>query len=152
MKKSITLSVFIFLALIVNAQEELIADVSITSKTFPAVTKLLEGRISCPTLAVTINKTESITPFKTYTLQNENWILQQDIYNAMRTKVPGLSIKNDLNGNAAPTVSMRGDDNTIVIVDGVRFNASILHTLNPVDIESITVTNSLAAQNYFRLR
>ena len=44
---------------------------------------------------------------------------------------------------------VRGDDNTIVVLDGVRQDISILSSLNPQDIESIKVAPSTAATNYF---
>ncbi len=86
-------------------------------------------------------------PFKTYCIPNGNWIIKQDIFNAIQAKVPGIQIQN-FESNSTPVISIRGDDNTIVIVDGVRYDASILNTLNPTDIEKITVANSIAAGNY----
>ncbi|MDB4292698.1 TonB-dependent receptor plug domain-containing protein [Maribacter sp.] len=89
-------------------------------------------------------------PFKVYTLSNDNWTMAQDVYNAIQAKVPSIAITTDTRLNPVPNISMRGDDNTIVIVDGVRYDASILNTLNPSDIESITVAPNVAAANYLR--
>ena len=50
----------------------------------------------------------------------------------------------------APVFSIRGDTNTIVIVDGIRYDASILNAINPNDIESIKVAPSAAANNFLR--
>jgi len=52
--------------------------------------------------------------------------------------------------NAIPNITIRGDDNTIVIVDGIRYDTSIWNALNPSDIESITVAPSVVASNYLR--
>ena len=87
-------------------------------------------------------------PFKFYDIKNVNWTIHQDMYNTISANVPGVEIKNTLN-TATPEIRMRGDDNTIVIVDGIRYDASILNTLNPSDIESVKVSNNTSAQNYF---
>lgn len=70
-----------------------------------------------------------------------------DLYTHL-SKAPGVLISSNPNLNIVPTIRMRGDDNTIVIVDGIRYDASILNTLNPSNIESITVAPSVAASNY----
>ena len=88
--------------------------------------------------------------YKTYEVYNENWTLIQDVYNDIQAKVPNVSISRTADLNATPNISMRGDDNTIVIVDGIRYDASIFNTLNPADIESITVAPSAAATTYLR--
>lgn len=88
--------------------------------------------------------------FKTYKICNNNWNLHQDVYNDIQAKVPSVSITTTADLNAIPKISMRGDANTIVIVDGIRYDASVLNTLNPTDIESITVAPSAAAANYLR--
>lgn len=59
-------------------------------------------------------------PFKTYKVCNENWNVPQDVYNDIQAKVPNVSITTSADFNAIPKISMRGDDNTIVIVDGIR--------------------------------
>jgi len=87
--------------------------------------------------------------FKVYKVCNSNWTNHQDMYNAIQAKVPGVSIIKNNSLNAGPNIQMRGDDNTIVIVDGIRYGNSILNTLNPADIESVKVSNSTTAQNYF---
>lgn len=89
-------------------------------------------------------------PIKTYKICNDNWNIPQDIYNDIQAKAPNVRITTSADFNAIPRISMRGDDNTIVIVDGVRFDASILNMLNPADIQSITVAPSIAASNYLR--
>ena len=91
-----------------------------------------------------------VYPFKVYTIKNNNWTLQQDIYNALEAKVPSLRVGNRNNLATNPTFTLRGDDETIVIVDGIRYDASILNTLNPNDIESVTVAPGVAASNYLR--
>ncbi|MCL5244703.1 TonB-dependent receptor [Cellulophaga sp. 20_2_10] len=87
-------------------------------------------------------------PFNIYEFGAESINTQQDLYNAIRTKVPGVQISNAQNNNA-PKITMRGDSNTIVIIDGVRYtDTSILQTINPLDIEKVYVANSVAASNY----
>jgi hypothetical protein len=87
-------------------------------------------------------------PFKVYQIDDVSFNTQQDLYNAIRSEVPGVSITNT-NLNQTPIISMRGDSNTIVIVDGVRYDASILNMLNPSDIQNIKVVNDVAGSNYF---
>lgn len=89
-------------------------------------------------------------PFKVYCIENNNWVLQQDIYNSLEARVPSLRVTNRNNLTTEPKFNIRGDDDTVVIVDGVRFDASILNAINPNDIESIKVAPSAAASNYFR--
>ncbi len=96
--------------------------------------------------------TQTVIPknyaFKVYQIPNENWTTQQEMYNAISAKVPSVQIEQATN-NSTPNISMRGDDTTIVIVDGVRYDASILNTLNPQNIESVKVSNFPGAQNFF---
>lgn len=91
-------------------------------------------------------------PFTVYNVPTKNLNIQEDIYNALRASVPGIQITNtDVTRNQTPQITMRGDSNTIYIIDGVRFfDASILNTLNPSDIESIKVSPNAAAENFLR--
>jgi len=89
-------------------------------------------------------------PFKVYTIANKHWVRHQDIYNDLLARVPSLRIGNRNDITASPNFNIRGSDVTIVIVDGIRYDASILNSLNPADIESIKVAPSVAATNYFR--
>lgn len=93
-------------------------------------------------------KTEKNYAFQVYQIPNENWTTQQEMYNAISAKVPSVQIE-QARPNTKPNIRMRGDDTTIVIVDGVRYDASILNTLNPADIESVKVSNFPGAQNFF---
>jgi len=93
-------------------------------------------------------KTRKEYPFKVYEIRNTNWTITQDMYNSIIARVPSLNISNSLMGKT-PKISMRGNDNTIVIVDGIRYDASILTTLDLNNIESVKVSNSPLAQNYF---
>jgi len=98
----------------------------------------------------TIDRVSTTTyPFKVYKIWNNHWTTLQDMFNALTAKVPGVQIDNTYTNNIATNIKMRGSTNTIVIVDGIRQDASILNQLNPSDIESIEVSNNLAAQNYF---
>ncbi|MFS4469214.1 TonB-dependent receptor plug domain-containing protein [Maribacter sp. 2210JD10-5] len=92
---------------------------------------------------------EKSYPFKVHCITNNNWMTQQDMYIELEVRVPSLRIQNKNALTLPPSIQMRGDDNTIVIVDGVRYDASILNTLNPQDIESVKVAPSVAATNYF---
>jgi len=150
MKKILRITFLLLATIHVNAQEKKVEIVQTSNDVLYDVSKTLEGKMACCCIGYTVHMNYEKKPFKTYIVENENWILQQDAYNTLRAKVPGISIINEAIGNTNPVIRMRGDDNTIVIVDGVRFDSSILNTINPADIESITVTNSFAAQNYYR--
>ncbi len=98
----------------------------------------------------TINKVSTTTyPFKIYKIWNNHWTTHQDMFNAITANAPGVQIDHGYTNKVAANIKMRGSTNTIVIVDGIRQDASILNQLNPSDIESIEVSNNLAAQNYF---
>ena len=88
-------------------------------------------------------------PYKIYEFDDysENWQTTDDIRISL-ARVPGVQMANTgvFTGNA---IRIRGDDNTIVIVDGIRYDASILNTLHPADIESIGVSNNPMAQYHF---
>lgn len=87
-------------------------------------------------------------PFTIYEFGAENINTQQDLFNTIRAKVPGVQITNTQTNNT-PKIIMRGDSNTIVIIDGIRYSdTSILQTINPSDIEKVYVANSVAASNY----
>ena len=88
-------------------------------------------------------------PFRVHCIKNTDWVIPQDIYNTLQTKVPSLTIRNNASIVSTPTIRLRGNDKPIIILDGVRVDASILNTLNPQDIESIHVAPSAAATNYF---
>lgn len=111
----------------------------------------LNGIVSIRTANQKIKKCKVKTyPFKVYCIQNNDWVIQQDIYNALENKVPSLRVGNKNFTGETPTFNIRGGDETIVIVDGIRYDASILNVLNPDNIESIKVAPSVAATNYFR--
>lgn len=112
---------------------------------------LLEGKLLCSAIGVPLQSFETKLPFKVYTVQNTNWILNQDIYNSVNGTVPGVQItQNGL--DQIPNIRIRGTDNTIVIVDGVRVDASLLNMLNPADVESVKVANNPAAELFLRFR
>lgn len=83
-----------------------------------------------------------------FSVDEENWWNIESVYNTIRAKVPNVSITVTSNPQAVPNIRMRGDDNTIVIIDGIRSDASILNSLNPADIENIKVATGPAATNY----
>lgn len=67
----------------------------------------------------------------------ENWHATQDIGISL-PKIPGVQVRST-NSFSSSSIRMRGDNKTIVILDGIRYDASILNTLNPEDIEHIAV-------------
>ncbi len=87
-------------------------------------------------------------PFKVHKICNTNWTTPQDVYNAIQANVPNVQMNTTANMSNTLNIRMRGDDNTVVLVDGIRYNASILNALNPADIEKIEVAPSVAAINY----
>nr|WP_298998502.1 TonB-dependent receptor plug domain-containing protein [uncultured Allomuricauda sp.] len=88
-------------------------------------------------------------PFQVYSIKNDGWVIQQDIFNALRGRVPSLTISNINSPGSIPNFGVRGNDAPIILLDGIRVDASILNTLNPQDIESIHVAPSAAGTNYF---
>lgn len=86
-------------------------------------------------------------PFKIYNIGNKDWSTLQDVYNGITSQVPGVTITTNVDGIAK--ISMRGDTNAKVFVDGVRYDASILQTLNPFDIEKVEVSNTSTNRNFF---
>ena len=91
----------------------------------------------------------NVLPFKVYCIPNENWVLQQDIYNTIQAHVPSLQVQNKTQLLERPNLRFRGQEITTVILDGIRYDASVLNALNPEDIESIKIAPSVAAANYF---
>jgi len=160
--KNTVIVLFLLLGIIVQAQENEISEINNATNLESKVNLQSEGVVvfgkkpiteilatSCGTFTKIINAEDSY-PFKVYALhsENENWNTQNDVYNSIRAKVPGVRISSTYL-NETPTITTRGCDDTVVIVDGVRFDVDILKTLNPADIESIAVSNSVAATNYF---
>ena len=92
---------------------------------------------------------ERETAFNIHKICNTNWVQKQDVYNAIQANVAGVSIRNS-GLNNTPNINIRGNTNTIVIVDGVRTDASILNSLNPADIDHIKVAKGPAASHYLR--
>lgn len=87
-------------------------------------------------------------PFKIYEFWADDLVSQNDLYNRLRSNVPGLQITGTTTWQSSK-ITMRGNSNTVVIVDGVRYNdTSILQTINPADIEKVYVANSPAAEQY----
>ncbi|QXP55012.1 TonB-dependent receptor plug domain-containing protein [Cellulophaga sp. HaHa_2_95] len=86
-------------------------------------------------------------PFKLYEVNSTHLHSQQDLHTAIRRSVPGVSITDTQLGQI-PVITMRGDRNTVIIVDGVSYDTSILNTLNPQDIERISVATNSISNNY----
>lgn len=117
----------------------------------PEVTELLQGQLSCSVIGIPIEPSDRNTPFKVYTVENRNWMVPLDVYTSISANVPGVQVTHG-NANRRSTIKMRGTSNTVVIVDGIGYDSSILNRLNPADIESVTVSNNPAAELYFRFR
>jgi len=83
-----------------------------------------------------------------FSAEEENWRDIESVYNIIRAKVPNVSITTSSHPQAVPNIRMRGDNNTIFIVDGIRTDSSILNSLNPADIENIKVATGTVATNY----
>lgn len=87
-------------------------------------------------------------PFKINEFWAENLNSQADLYNCIRSNVPGVQITNT-SIEQSSKITIRGDSNTIVIIDGVRYtDTSILNTINPADIKKIYVANSPIEEQY----
>lgn len=63
---------------------------------------------------------------------------QQDLYNALRTKIPSCVVLQN-NQFEVPKIRVRNTDVQVVYIDGVRTNLSALQYLNPADIDTIQV-------------
>ncbi len=105
---------------------------------------------NAPGIVVQYVSADYYLPFKLYEFSSkkENWLDIQSIYNTLTTKVPSISILPNIYPNRAPSIKIRGEEHTIIVVDGIRYDASILNTLNPANIESINVAPSAAATHY----
>jgi outer membrane receptor for ferrienterochelin and colicin len=88
-------------------------------------------------------------PFKIDCVANKDWFVYQDVYNALEAKVPSIDIQNDSYPTKVPRIRLRGQEITEVIVDGVRYDLSILNSLGPNSIETIKVAASAAALTYY---
>jgi len=108
---------------------------------------MLQGSLICSVVGIPVQKSEIHLPFKLYTLENSNWIIRQDIYCSIRANVPNIQIAHT-NLGQNPCIAMRADACAAVIVDGIRYFASILIA----DIESVKVSHNPAADVYFRFR
>lgn len=93
---------------------------------------------------------EKSFPFVVHCITNDNWIIPQDVFNSLQAKVPSLNVSNTASPNLTPLFRLRGNSNPIILLDGIRVDASILNTLNLNDIESIHVAPSAAGASYFR--
>lgn len=93
---------------------------------------------------------DHILPYKIYELydSDENWQTTEDLRISL-LKIPGVQVGSS-RAFSSSSIRMRGENNTIVIVDGVRYDSSILNSLNPSDIENIKVATDAAASNYLR--
>lgn len=103
-----------------------------------------------PAIGIKTVPSDYALPFNLWELSSatENWFDIQGIYNSIQAKVPGITIGNSASINSVPRIRIRGQENTIIILDGVRTDASILANLNPADIEHITIAANAAAAQY----
>lgn len=81
-----------------------------------------------------------------YKVSSEDFIMQtwRDVYNALYAKVPGIRIFN-VQPWEVPTFRIRNQEQHVVYIDGVRTTMASLQSLNPADIESITVLPNAVA-------
>ncbi len=160
--KNILFTILVIVSISVNAQAIKESKVAIVPNLVPKEINLLEDNLEsklgyCHTpaaiLTCSAHGVKIITnnlPFKVYDVPTDNLNIQQDIYNRILSHVPGVQITNT-NLNETPRITMRGGSNTIYIIDGIRFfDASILNTINPNDIESIKVSPNALAEDYLR--
>lgn len=135
-------NLFVFFSLVVislsvNAQEQKVEIVSLVQVSAKLPITNTPDKFICSVIGVPIQRTS--LEFNTH----------YDIYSHL-SKSPSVLISKNSDLNSIPKISMRGDDNTIVIVDGILYDVSVLNTLNPADIESITVAPGAAATTYLR--
>lgn len=155
MKNLFAFFLVVIASLSINAQElkvEIVPDSLFLTDKKPIIFDELSLTCSAPAIVVQCVSSDYYLPFKLYDFSSkkENWFNIQSIYNTIQAKVPNISISTTADLNTIPKINMRGDDNTIVIVDGIRYDISVLNTLNPADIESITMAPSAAASIYLR--
>jgi hypothetical protein len=158
--KTILFTILVIASITVHAQAIKEKKVAIIPNLVPQEINVLEANLesqlgycltpaailSCSAHGVKI--TTNNLPFKVYDIPTDNLNIQQDIYNRIVSHVPGVQITNT-NLNETPRITMRGDSNTIYIIDGIRFfDASILNTINANDIESIKVSLNPLAQDF----
>jgi len=153
MKTFLTLLIgILFVTNIIGAQESKVEIVP--DSLFHAPKKNETHRVlicSYQGIPVEMVSSDYFLPFNVFEFssEGENWWDIESVYNTIRTKVPSVSITSSPYLDSKPIIRMRGDDNTIVIVDGVRYDTSILNTINPADIENMKVATGAAANNYF---
>ncbi|NKI32112.1 TonB-dependent receptor plug domain-containing protein [Croceivirga thetidis] len=110
---------------------------------------LIETNLQSRKKSVVPKCSVNVLPFKEYCIQNQNWTLQQDIFNALQSSVASLQLDNKSPLLKKPSLRIRGQEITTVILDGIRYDASVLNALNPEDVESIKIAPSVAAVNYY---
>jgi hypothetical protein len=153
-------NLFVFFSLVVislsvNAQEqkvEIVTESFLINNNKQNIDDVFRFTCNAPWIVKKGISIDNHLPFKFYyfSSKNENWFNMQSFYNTIQAKVPNVTFSRAVDFNAIPNISMRSDDNAIVIVDGIRYDVSVLNTLNPADIESITVAPSAAATTYLR--
>ena len=144
----------LFISLCVKAQEkkvEIVQDLLFETEDKP--TTDIAIYLVCNAQSVVIKSVPSdyFLPFKLYDFLaiEEKWSDRQSVYNTIQANVPSLIISPNNSLDQPPNILVRASK-TMVIVDGIRYDAAILNTLNPLDIESIIVAPSTAAANYLR--
>jgi len=120
------------------AQETKVEIIS-TEKDVNAVTKTYVAcSITCAVIGIPIIREESL-----------NFQSQSDFY-VYLSKIPAVRISSEVDFNRTASIQIRGDNNPLIMVDGVQYDKSILNSLNPSNIESIKVVKSIAETNYLR--
>ncbi|HYC38867.1 MAG TPA: SusC/RagA family TonB-linked outer membrane protein [Chitinophagaceae bacterium] len=107
----------------------------------------VEGREVVVTTALGIKKRPKEIGYANTTVRSEQIVngRSPNLAAALSGKVAGLTIQNTSNSvNAAPRITLRGNrsitqtNTAMVVLDGVPVSASVINTLNPNDIESVT--------------
>ncbi len=105
-----------------------------------------------------IKRKNATGSYQTITAKDMDERYTGDIVSNLEGKVPGLvSYKNGSNGDGESTLSIRGigsfqaKTNPLVVVDGLPIEGSI-ETVNPYDIENITVLKDAAAASIYGAR
>ncbi len=71
------------------------------------------------------------------------------LYNQLMARVPNLRIANQLFPVGRPNITLRNNQNVILLIDGIRYDLSVLNVLNPQDIQKVTISPSpIAVYDY----
>jgi len=75
-----------------------------------------------------------------------------DVASSLTGKVAGLLVRNTPDFNSAPVISIRGESNTLLVIDGVPYANKTLSDISSEDIETITVLKGATAAALYGFR